>query len=71
MEASWPTTSFSVTISLIRTQGLLVPLNDSVPSAVLDSKFHPVDSGFQVLDSSLRQWKLDSGYLSLVDFQIP
>ena len=28
MEASWPTTSFSVTISLIRTRGLLVPLND-------------------------------------------
>ena len=52
-------------------EGGTVDSTISVPLTVLDSKFHPVDSGFQVVDSSLRQWKLDSGYLSLVDFQIP
>ena len=30
-----------------------------------------MDSGFQVLDSSLFQWNLDSGFQSLVVFQIP
>ena len=29
------------------------------------------DSGFQVLDSSLGQWNLDSGFQSLVGFRIP
>ena len=38
---------------------------------VLDSGFHTVDSGFQVLDSSLCQWNLDSGFQSLVGFRIP
>ena len=33
--------------------------------------FHAVDSGFQVLDSSLCQWNLDSGFQSLVGFRIP
>ena len=32
---------------------------------VLDSGFHAVNSGFQVLDSSLCQWNLDSGFKSL------
>ena len=36
-----------------------------------DSGFHAVDSGFQVLDSSLCQWNLDSGFQLLVGFQIP
>ena len=36
-----------------------------------DSGFHAVDSGFQVLDSSLGQWNLDSGFQSLVGFRIP
>ena len=36
-----------------------------------DSWFHAVDSGFQVLDSSLGQWNLDSGFQSLVGFRIP
>ena len=36
---------------------------------VLDSGFHAVDSGFQVLDSSLCQWNL--GCQSLVGFRIP
>ena len=34
---------------------------------VLDAEIHAGDSGFQVLDSSLCQWKLDSGFLSLWD----
>ena len=38
---------------------------------VLDSGFHVVDSRFQVLDSSLCQWNLDSGFQSLVGFRIP
>ena len=29
-----------------------------------------MDSGFQVLDSSLSEWNLDSGFQSLVGFQI-
>ena len=33
---------------------------------VLDSGFHAVDSGFQILDSSLCQRNLDSGFQSLV-----
>ena len=28
----------------------------------LDSGFHDTDSGFQVLDSNLCQWNLDSGF---------
>ena len=36
-----------------------------------DAGFHAVDSGFQVLDSSLCQWNLDSGFQSLVGFRIP
>ena len=38
---------------------------------VLDSGFHAVDSRFQVLDSNLCQWNLDSGFQSLVEFRIP
>ena len=36
-----------------------------------DSGFDAVDSGFQVMDSSLCQWNLDSGSQLLVGFQIP
>ena len=38
---------------------------------VLDSGFHAVDFGFQLLDSSLCRWNLDSGFQSLVGFRIP
>ena len=38
---------------------------------VLDSRFHAVDSGFQALDSSLRQWNLDSRFRSLMGFRNP
>ena len=34
-------------------------------------KIQAVDSGFQVLDSSLGKWNLDSGFLSLVGIRIP
>ena len=37
---------------------------------VLDSGFHSVDSGFQVLESSHCQWNLDSGFELLVGFRI-
>ena len=37
---------------------------------VLDSGFRAVDSGFQVLNSILFQWKLDSGFRWLVGFRI-
>ena len=33
---------------------------------VLDSRFHAMDSGFQVLVSSLCKWNLESGFQSLV-----
>ena len=36
---------------------------------VLDSGFHTVDSGLQVIDSSLCQWNLDSGFQLLVGFR--
>ena len=38
---------------------------------VLYFGFHAVDSRFQILDSSLCQWKLSSGFQSLVGFRIP
>ena len=38
---------------------------------VLDSGFHAVDFGFQVLDSWLCHWNLDSGFRRLVGFRIP
>ena len=38
----------------------------SVNPEALDSGSHAVDSRFQVLDSSLFQWNLDSGFQSLV-----
>ena len=37
-------------------------------SWILD--FTPLDSGFRILDSSLCQWNLDSGFQSLVEFRI-
>ena len=48
------------------------PVNHCSPhvrdsKTVSDSGFHAVDSGFQVLHSSLFQWNLDSGLQSLVD----
>ena len=40
-------------------------------STVLDCVFHAVDSGFQVLDSSLCHVNLDSGFQLLLGFRIP
>ena len=37
----------------------------------LDSGFHVINPGFQVLDVSLCQWNLDSGLQSSVGFRIP
>ena len=42
-----------------------------VKNSQLDSEFHAVEFGFQVLDSSLCQWNLDSGFRSLVGYRIP
>ena len=36
--------------------------DESESKSVLDSGFHAVDSGFQVLDSTLCQWNLDSWF---------
>ena len=41
------------------------------PMTVLDYGFLAVDFGFQVLDSNLFLWNLDSGFQSLVGFRIP
>ena len=41
-----------------------------ISKTVLDSGFQAVESGLQVLDSSLCQWNLDSGFQSLVWFGI-
>ena len=38
---------------------------------VLDSGFYAMNSGFQVLDSSLCQWHLGSGFKSLEGLRIP
>lgn len=38
---------------------------------VLDSGFHAVDSGFQVLDSWICHWNLDPGFQSWMWFRIP
>ena len=40
-------------------------------SSILDSGFHTVDPRFQLLDSNLCQWKLDSGSPKFAGFQIP
>ena len=38
---------------------------------VLNSGFHALDSGFQVLSFSLCEWNLDSGFQSLVGIRMP
>ena len=43
---------------------------ESKTVCLLGSGFNAVDSGFQVLDSSLHQWNLLSGIQSLVGFRI-
>ena len=45
---------------------LFVRLMEGIPRQ-LDSGFHAVDSGFQVLC----RWNLDSGFQSLISFRIP
>ena len=42
------------------------PMEENPRQSGSDSVFHAVDSGFQVLDSSLFQWNLDFGFQSLV-----
>ena len=41
------------------------------PKTVLDSGLHAVDSGFQLVDSSLFQWNLDSGFRIPILSRIP
>ena len=51
-------------------EAVLVHVRES--KTVLDSGLHAMDSGFQLLDSSLCQWTLDSGLVqSLKEFRIP
>ena len=60
-----------------RSQGSLLPVptereREPGNEVVLDSGLHAMDSWFQVLDSSLCQWNLDSGLVqSLKWFRIP
>ena len=53
-------------------KGLFSEFYDSRFPHVGESKtgFHSMDSGFQVLNSSLCQWNLDPGFQSLVGFRI-
>ena len=44
--------------------------DESESKSVLDSGFHAVDSGFQVLDSTLCQWNLDSWFQYWLGFPI-
>ena len=57
---------------VINTDTFYGPLSQYVRESktVLDSGFHATDSGFQVLDSSLCEWNLDSGLPSLMGFWI-
>ena len=48
---------------------LEAPCKESTP--VLDSGIHAMYSRFQVMDTSLCQWNLDSGIQSLAGFRIP
>ena len=47
------------------------PHVEGIQDSLMDSGPHAVDCGFRVLDSSLCQCKLDSGFRSLVRFRIP
>ena len=51
--------------------GVFLSLHVREPKTVLDSGFHAVDSGIQVLNASLCQWNLDSRFQLLVGFRIP
>ena len=60
-------------LSSLRERKQEINLGDNSPlvrksKTVSDSGFLAVDSGFQVLDFSLCQWNLDSGFQSLVGF---
>ena len=58
-----------VAVRVFHWQDILPYVRES--RTVLYSGFHTVDSGFQVLDSSICQWNLDSEFQLLVQFQIP
>ena len=53
---------------LTLTLSMQLSLHVRESKTVLDSGFHTVDSGFQVLDSSLCQWNLESGLQLFVGF---
>ena len=55
---------------LTLTLSMQLSLHVRESKTVLDSGFHTVDSGFQVLDSSLCQWNLESGFQLFVGFRI-
>ena len=56
---------------VIRILKCLVSPHIRKSNIVLDSGFHAVNSGFQVLDSSLCQWNLNSVFQSLLGFRTP
>ena len=47
------------------------PHVEGIQDSLMDSGPQAGDCGFHVLDSSLSQRKLDSGFRSLVGFRIP
>ena len=53
---------------ILKKMFLFIILRPMGTKTFLDSGFHAVDAGLQVLDSSLCQWNLDSGFQSLVGF---
>ena len=55
---------------LTLTLSMQLSLHVRESKTVLDSGFHTVDSGFQVLDPSLCQWNLESGFQLFVGFRI-
>ena len=55
---------------LTLTLSMQLSLHVRESKTVLDSGFHTVDSVFQVLDSSLCQWNLESGFQLFVGFRI-
>ena len=55
---------------LTLTLSMQLSLHVRESKTILDSGFHSVDSRFQVLDPSLCQWNLESGFQLFVGFRI-
>ena len=56
---------------IMKVQVVFLLLHVREHKTVLDSGFHAVDSGIQVLNASFCRWNLDSRFQLLVGFRIP